>query len=103
MASVYVGGAANYLMLRLGMRSSLNAIDNSKTKSMTVPLKSYAEFCGTPTTRVYPRSIEEAFPNSIERAQWFYPPEKTTGWKDVAVFVIGAVLWIGLAYFLSKD
>ncbi len=102
-ASVYAGVAANYLMTRLGMRSSLSAIDNSKTKSMTVPSKSYAEFRGTPTTRMYPRTIEEAFPNSLERAEWFYPPERTTTWKDVAVFVVGAVLWIGLAYYFAKD
>ena len=103
MANAYAGRAALYLMIRLGMRSSLSAIDNSKTKSMTVPSKSLPEFRGTPTTRTFPRTIEEAFPNSLERANWWYPPERTTTWKDVAVFVVGAVLWIGLAYYFAKD
>lgn len=102
-AKRYAGGASEYLLMRLGMRSSLSAIGNSDRKSMTVPLKSLQEFRGTPTTRMFPRTIEEAFPNSMERAQWFYPPERVTTWKDVAVFVVGAVLWIGLAYYFAKD
>lgn len=103
MVKGYAAVVSGYLLTRLGMRSSLSAIDNSARKSMTVPSKSSLEFRGTPTTRMYPRTIEEAFPNSMERAQWFYPPERTTTWKDVAVFVVGAVLWIGLAYYFAKD
>lgn len=95
--------AANYLMTRLGIRSSLSAIDNSAHKCMTVPSKSSLEFRGTPTTRMYPRTLAEAFPNSIERAEWFYPPERATTWKDVVIFMVGVMIWIGLAYYFAKD
>ena len=102
-AKRYAGGASEYLLMRLGMRSSLSAIDNSDRKSMTVPSKSSLEFRGTPTTRMFPRTIEEAFPNSMERAEWFYPPERTTTWKDVAFMWVGVVFWIVLAYYFARN
>jgi hypothetical protein len=103
MASVYAVRAVNYLTTRLGTRSSLSAIDNSARKSMTVPLKSSQEFLGTPTTRVFPRSMADAFPNSVDRAEWFYPPERNTSWTNVVMLLVGVILWVGLAYFLAKD
>ena len=103
MAKGYAVVASEYLMTRLGMRSSLSAIDTSTTKCMTVPSKSSLEFRGTPTTRMFPRTIEEAFPNSLERAEWFFPPERTTTWKNVALMWVGVVLWIGLAYYFARD
>ena len=103
MVKGYAAVASGYLLTRLGMRSSLSALDNSDRKSMTVPSKSSLEFRGTPTTRMYPRTIEEAFPNSIERAEWFYPPEKVTTWKDVAVMTVAVVLWVVLAYYFARN
>lgn len=102
-AKRFAAVVSEYFLTRLGMRSSLSAIDNSDRKSMTVPSKSSLEFRGTPTTRMYPRTIEEAFPNSIERAEWFYPPEKVTTWKDVAVMTVAVVLWVVLAYYFARN
>ncbi len=53
-----------------------------------------------PTTRSYPRTLADAFPNSIERAEWFYPPDKRwSGW-DYVIGGTGAFLWIQLAYYM---
>lgn len=53
-----------------------------------------------PTTRCYPRSLADAFPDSIERAEWFYPPDKQwSGW-DYVLCGVGAFLWIQLAYYM---
>ena len=48
-----------------------------------------------PTTRRYPRTIEEAFPNTVERAEWFYPPDKSWGLWD---YVLGGIGEIGRAH-----
>ena len=29
------------------------------------------------TTRVHPRTLNEAFPDTVENATWLYPPEKS--------------------------
>lgn len=55
-----------------------------------------------PTTKRYPRTIEEAFPDSIERAEWFYPPERYWTFWDYALAGIGVFLWIQLAYYLAS-
>ncbi len=56
-----------------------------------------------PTNRRYPRTIEEAFPDSVERAEWFYPPEKrkltVVEWL---LWTLGICMWIGLAYFFAN-
>ena len=55
-----------------------------------------------PTTRRYPRTIEEAFPDSIERAEWFYPPERHWTFWDYALTATGVFIWIQLAYYLAS-
>ena len=47
------------------------------------------------TTRKYPRTLEEAFPQDGHQAEWFYPPVRKHVWMDyVASIVIKAInLW----------
>lgn len=52
---------------------------------------------GWPTTRCYPRTLNEAFPNDIENARWWYPPEQR--WQDKVFFAIAIVIWAGLAVY----
>ena len=64
----------------------------------------HIKFNGHPTTRLYPRTLDEAFPNAASRAEWFYPPEK----KQITVvewllWTLGVSMWIGLAYFFAKN
>lgn len=62
------------------------------------------KFEGCPTTRTYPRSIEEAFPNTCERAEWFYPPEKKQmSVVEMLMWGLGFSMWVGLAYFFAKN
>lgn len=70
---------------------------------MTVPSKGKGEFRGTPTTRVYPRTLAEAFPNSKERAEWFFPPERNHTASNVIMFCVGVAVWVGLAYMFAKN
>lgn len=50
------------------------------------------------TTRRYPRTLQEAFPNKAEQAEWFYKPNKEVGiigaflWTMAVLFVIGFLL-----------
>ena len=37
-----------------------------------------------PTTRKYPRTVEEAFPNGPAHAEWFFPPEE----KDMTIWSV---------------
>ena len=46
------------------------------------------------TTRRYPRTLQEAFPNKAEQAEWFYRPKKEVG-------IIGAFLWTIIAFFIA--
>ena len=55
---------------------------------------------GWPTTRRFPNTLADAFPDDIENARWFFPPEKKRGWKDVVLLAIAIWMWIGLAYYL---
>jgi len=56
-----------------------------------------------PTTRCYPRTLMEAFPDSVERAEWWFPPERNEGWRNVLMGYMALVLWIGLAYYFAKN
>lgn len=56
-----------------------------------------------PTTRRYPNTLGEAFPNSVEQSQWWYPPEKNRTLGNIVLFIIGIALWVGLAYLLARD
>ena len=67
---------------------------------MTVPSKEPPQFRGTPTTRNYPRTMQEAFPEDPQNAEWFYPPEKHGGWANAVTLVLGIMLWSALFYVL---
>jgi hypothetical protein len=56
---------------------------------------------GWPTTRRYPRTTKEAFPNDIENAQWWFPPEQR--WQDKLLFAVGVVMWVVLSVYLFKS
>jgi len=60
-------------------------------------------FQGTPTTRMYPRTLQEAFPNAAENAEWWYPPKKQWTISEVLMLAIGICMWIGIAYYFAKD
>ena len=79
---------------------------------MTVLKEGYVEIRGSeqtledlnPTTRRYPRTLEEAFPNTVERAEWFYPPERRMpSVIELLMWSIAVALWVGLAYMFSLD
>ena len=54
---------------------------------------------GWPTTRCYPRTLAEAFPNDPANYEWFYPPEKNDSHANTAVLGVALWLWVGLAYW----
>ena len=74
---------------------------------MTVLREGYVEIRGSaqtlndlnPTTRSYPRTMEEAFPNTVERAEWFYPPKRERGQLEYALLAAAFWMWLGLAYW----
>ena len=55
---------------------------------------------GWPTTRRYPRTTKEAFPDDIENAQWWYPPEKNNSPMNYIMLAVAIWLWLGLGYYL---
>ena len=55
---------------------------------------------GWPTTRCYPRTMAEAFPDDAENAQWWYPPEQR--WQDKVLFAIGVFGWVALAIYFWR-
>lgn len=62
------------------------------------------KYVGCPTTRMYPRTLDEAFPNTCERAEWFHPPEKEPrSVVDMLLWSAGICLWVGLAYYFAKN
>ena len=58
---------------------------------------------GWPTTRRFPNTLEEAFPNNPERAEWFYPPERKFGYRNAVMWIAGVMMWIALAYYFAKN
>jgi hypothetical protein len=59
------------------------------------------DYEGWPTTRRFPRTMNDAFPNDVENAKWWYPPEQR--WQDKLFMTLCVWLWIALATFLVKD
>lgn len=53
-----------------------------------------------PTTRMYPRRLDEAFQDNVQRAEWFYPPERNARARDIALGLLGIVMWIGIGFLL---
>jgi hypothetical protein len=56
-----------------------------------------------PTTRCYPRTMGEAFPDDVGNAEWFYPPERNTSFMSLLVGGTGLLLWLGLAYLFARN
>lgn len=52
---------------------------------------------GWPTTRCYPRTLLEAFPDDAENAKWFFPPEQRT--RDKAFFVVAVLIWAYIGFY----
>lgn len=61
------------------------------------------KYTGWPTTRCYPRTMDEAFPNDVSRTEWFYPPEPKHTWGNAIMFIAGIMLWVMLAYWFVKN
>jgi hypothetical protein len=57
---------------------------------------------GWPTTRCYPRTLEEAFPKDPSNAEWLIRPQKKR--THIENFFLAAAFWIwlGLAYWWSN-
>lgn len=53
-----------------------------------------------PTTRMYPRRLDEAFQDNVERAQWLYPPERNMAVRHIVMAVLGVAIWIGVGFLL---
>jgi hypothetical protein len=56
---------------------------------------------GWPTTRCFPRTLNEAFPEDTKNGEWFYPPEQR--WQDKMFFTVNVCLWVVLAFYLVRD
>lgn len=77
---------------------------------MTVPSKERIKMRGTveilgdlnPTTRCYPRTLNDAFPDAPESTEWFFPDEEEVTLLGYAYYIVGATLWVGLAYYFVK-
>jgi hypothetical protein len=54
-----------------------------------------------PTTRMYPRTLRDAFKQDAENTQWWYPPEKHVSFWDIVVGGAGVLLWLCLAYYFA--
>ena len=54
---------------------------------------------GWPTTRCFPRTLEDAFPHEPKNAEWFFPPERKRGALEYAMLSVAFWLWLGLAYW----
>lgn len=58
---------------------------------------------GWPTTRCYPRTMEDAFKHLGCDPEWFYPPEKQYTWGGAILWVAGFMMWVALAYWFAKN
>ena len=55
---------------------------------------------GFPTTRCYPRTMLEAFPDDAENAKWWFPPEQR--WQDKLFLALAVCLWLVIAVYLMS-
>jgi hypothetical protein len=58
---------------------------------------------GWPTTRCYPRTIEEAYPNDPSRAEWFYKPERKRNALEYAMLSAAFWIFLGICYWWSNQ
>ena len=54
------------------------------------------KYQGSPTTRTFPRSVNDAF-RDVNNSEWFYPPENT--WMDRTMYWTGIAMWVGLIIY----
>ena len=47
--------------------------------------------------------MEEAFPKDPSNAEWFYPPEKSRGWRNAVMGMAGVMMWVVVCYLLAKN
>ena len=53
------------------------------------------------TTRRYPRTLKDAFPDDAEYGEWLYEPDaRWDGW-DFILAVVFALLWVGIFYLVA--
>lgn len=55
-----------------------------------------------PTTRMYPRRMDEAFHDGVEQAKWFYPPERKVRLSSIIVGVAGVCMWVAAIVLMLK-
>ncbi len=55
---------------------------------------------GWPTSRCFPRRMEDAFPDDVGNAKWWYPPEKNNSASNYIMLAVAIWLWIGLGYYM---
>jgi hypothetical protein len=55
-----------------------------------------------PTTRMYPRTLNEAFPQHCDYANAIECPPETISLHDIVVSTLGVCMWIGVIYFFVK-
>lgn len=96
-------GAKHLLLKQLSeWKAKLLAETQSRTTvSSASTLKRSQEIMsnyGYPTTRKFPRTLAEAFPD--ERGEWFYPPEPKS--MERVYIGIGVVAWIGLSVYFWR-
>lgn len=56
-----------------------------------------------PTTRMYPRTMRDAFNDPMETSQWFYPPEKNQTVANIAMGMGALCLWVIAAFLLTAN
>lgn len=47
--------------------------------------------------------MNDAFPDDVTNAEWFYPPERNTTFMSLLVGGTGFLMWLGLAYLFAKN
>ena len=55
-----------------------------------------------PTTRCYPRTLEEAFKDDVRNAQWWFPPKYERGVLGYLTWLGAVCLWVGLLYWYTN-
>ena len=48
------------------------------------------------TTRRFPRTLEEAFPDKVKQSEWFYAPKKEIGVLEALVWIVVVLSSLGL-------
>lgn len=55
-----------------------------------------------PTTRSYPRTLEEAFKDDVRNSEWWFPPRHEHGVLGYLTWLAAISMWIGLAYWYAN-